>query len=320
MPSSAPIPKNPWKNGELLLEHLEAICKAAREEEVHLLVFPELTVDAEALRHVSEILRKTRGLHPYGVIAGSFHSWAGERKAADDWNGPLPHNELVLLDDTGARLATHRKRGRFRIFSKFLKQLSVLFPGTPADSNGRPLEIFEGIEYGAELQILDTTLGRIAFLICADAIAPDDRGYLPLVRRLRPDLLIVVAMSHQTEPFDAFAEDMSGHWIGTLVVNAFCICQATESLSTSPRNLAQFDLALFERKDSAPTRVRWCYGGREAECRYFKSADGNKEWQTALPPTGVSWLGGLDKKLGLVLNLGLHIPPDSNSKKTKNRA
>jgi predicted amidohydrolase len=303
-----------------LRRHLETVLEAADAEGARLVVFPELTIDPQTREHLQQELRRTQGQHSdlFGVIAGSFHVWPAGASSKDD----PPVNESVLLDRAGAPVMIHRKRGRFRVPGSQVNDR--FFPRKPEKISR---EVYEDIRYGSELQIFETSLGRLAILICADAIAADDRGYLPLIRRLRPDLLLVVSMTPETELFDAFADEMSRHWIGTIFVNAHCICHQRgvrtgllESwlrrlfIRPQPRpsegvNLAAWDLALFETEHSPPTRARWRTGTPEPECFYFKPESGPKGWRPlsqAPGKTGISLLRKGDETLGLLLDLGVH--------------
>jgi hypothetical protein len=307
-----------------LAAYLESLLDAADAEEdedkVNLILLPELTVDRTARSHLQRLLRDRCGeaSRLCGVVAGSFHLWDSEKQVDGE---PPPFNETVFLDRTGAVVTTHRKKGRFRVPASDL--LDALFP-----DRGDVLraEIFENIRYGTELKILDTPLGRLALLICADAIAADDRGFLPVIRRLRPDLLLVVSMTPETEPFDAFASEMSRYWVGTVFVNAHCLLEkAAEARADAakkvaeqpgpprqpppPPNLAALDLALHENKGDPPTRVRWQYAQAEPDCFYFNLAGEKRVWRAlskAPPPHGVSLLQKNGRAFGVVLDLGAH--------------
>jgi predicted amidohydrolase len=278
---------------DALAAHLERLMDAAAEEGVHLLVLPELTVDLPARRALAARLAADRPpIPPYGVVAGSFHllDCGYDRPCA---------NESMLLDHAGAPLAAHHKRGRFRFPAVFLDKAPHLFSRIhPAPEP----EIREDIEYGSELQIVETTLGRLALLICADGLVADDKGYLPVIRRLRPDLLFVIAMSPETEPFEDLFKEMSRYWVGTVFVNAHCV----GGFGKSPQ-LAACDLALHEPAGRPPTRVRWRYGQEDAECIYYYPVDGNLGWRPLGNDTGASlWKHG-GETLGLLLDLGVHL-------------
>jgi hypothetical protein len=279
---------------DALAQHLERLLEAAVEQGVHLLVLPELMVDPPARGALADLLGRDLRKLPYGVVAGSCH-------LLDCGYGRPCANESVLLDRAGAPLTAHRKRGRYQFPSAFIQNAPNFFSRVhpkPAD------EIREDIEYGSELRIVETTLGRLALLICADGIAADDKGYLPVIRRLRPDLVIVVSMSHATEPFEDFFKEMDKYWIGTVFVNAHCVGQ----FGKAPQ-LAACDLALYEAEGKPPTRARWRYGESDAEYIYYNHADKNRNWrplEKAAEETGISWLKRGDEVLGLVLDLGVH--------------
>jgi hypothetical protein len=310
--------ESPMEGADALKTHLEAVIAAANNEEVNLILFPELTVDPSARSH----LQKTLGDHSkepsslYGVVAGSFHLW--EDAAAGPARPPV--NEAVLLDRTGALVMAHHKKGRFRVISSKLS--SKLFANLSQVELPHK-EIFEDICYGSELRLIETSLGRLAILICADAIAADDRGYLPLIHRLRPDLLLVVSMSDETDPFEAFAEEMSRYWIGTVFVNAHSVLKEAEEARevlaaagqpNSPNearspHLAAWNLALYEAENCPATLGRWRFG-QEPESRYFKKSErGPKGWYPLSKdprPSGISLLRHENEILGVVLDLGVH--------------
>jgi predicted amidohydrolase len=325
-------PESPMQGAAELKDHLETVIKAATDEKkgINLILFPELTVDAIARSSLEAALLESSRVWSslYGVVAGSFHFLDGASGAAAGPELP-PVNETVFLDRTGKRVMAHRKKGRFRVTPS--KVSPKFFADSPV--KGLHKEIFEDIRYGSELSLIDTSLGRLAVLICADAIAADDRGYLPLIRRLRPDLLLVISMSAETEPFEAFAEEMSHYWIGTVFVNAHCILaeveaaraaleaqqaaaresQGADGLKPSKEDrsphLAAWNLALYEAEGCPPTRGRWKFG-HEPECLYFKESERRKKGWHALSqdpdPNGISLLRSEDQTLGLVLDLGVH--------------
>ncbi len=326
-------PENPMEGAAELKTHLEMVIRAATDEkeDINLILFPELTVDAIARSGLQEALRERSRVWNslYGVVAGSFHFQDEVSDTASSPERP-PVNETVFLDRMGNPVMAHHKKGRFRVTAS--KVSPKLFANCPTQDLCK--EIFEDVRYGSEFRIFETSLGRLAILICADAIAADDRGYLPLIRRLRPDLLLVISMSDETEPFEAFAEEMSHYWIGTVFVNAHCILKEAEAAKTARRargeaavresqspaglqppkedrspHLAAWDLALYEAKGCPPTRGRWKFG-HEPECRYFKKSEQRAEGWHALSqdpgPNGISLLRWEDQALGIVLDLGVH--------------
>jgi hypothetical protein len=269
-------------------QHLEAVLDAAAAERVDLLVLPELCVDDEA----RGIL--TRASRSHSTIAGSFHFVRPRRGLPAD---ERPVNEAVLYTRSGDAVLTHHKRGLFRI-----PRSHVTSPTMERFFVDRPqvlaAQVTEGIRWGSEIQVLDTSLGRLAVLICADAIDENAEPYRTTVAQLRPDLVFVVSMSLETERFEVFCEEMAVRRIGTVFVNAGCIVSLRRRAA-----LAISDVALFEPPGSAPTRLRWC-NGREDRLERFGFHD-PKGWREHTPDAAAGWLGG-ERRLGLVVDLGVH--------------
>jgi predicted amidohydrolase len=279
---------------EELNRALETVIQAAEEQNVHLVVLPELMVPPAARDTLVQRLSRRTLSRPYGVLAGSFHIPAGI-PAGPNQTGEAPlFNEACLLDHRGRRVLCHQKQFGFRLRRR--EALPPFFPGGPP-KGGMPAEIYEDIEDGAELAILDTTLGRLAMLICFDALAADpDHGFEELIRRVRPDLLFVLSMSPKTRPFEEVFKRMAEHWIGTAYVNAHCVCRRAKGSPERSPLLACCDLALQEPGGAAPTRVLWRIGQDQAQCIYY--GDGPHP-----ESTGVE----VHPALGLILDLGVHL-------------
>ncbi len=240
------------------------------------------------------------------MIAGSFHVWSS---AVEN----LPFNESVLLHRPGLDLLRHQKRGRYKITGGAAAKSPLFHP--PSDKVTG--ELLEGIKGGSELQILETSLGTLAVLICADALEKDPQDYVPLVRELRPDLLFLVSMSHETGPFERFAEEMAEQWIGTIFVNAHCICTPP---TTGNPSLAICNVALYEPEGEASTYFRWRYE-HDPEFFNFRSSKPPKGWPDKSSPgdlsrAGLSWLGG-KRELGLIVDLGVHWGEGETARKRK---
>jgi predicted amidohydrolase len=283
-----------------LRDELSRLLEAAEEENVHLLVLPELTVCPESRQHVRDLLRSQKPRLPYGVVAGSFHVWT--EAAHSSSSETLPFNEALLLGNTGQILLKHHKKKGFRVRREEVGK--PFFPSPPSPAN-LPPEVFEGIVDGPRLEILETSLGRLALLICADAIlAAPHHGYESLVQRLRPDLLFIISMSSETGKFEGFFQRMNDHWISTLFVNARCICE----LKPRQQILAGSDLDFFQAKGMPPTHWRWRLG-QPAECRYHKPPEGrggSRDWRDRTEPPEP--LGAEEHPLlGLIVDLGIHL-------------
>jgi len=291
---------DPMRKPQVLKEHLSSLIEEAEQREVHLVILPELTVCLPAREHIARLLRERSSKYPYAVLAGSFHIWKeqGTQQHADSPAAPV--NESVLLARSFP-LLTHHKRGLFTLPRKAVT--GEFFPGSVLPI--QEVWVREDIRRGCRLEFLETIFGTIAVLICADLIDPDTEEYLNVVRRLRPDLLLVVAMSPETERFQAKAQELSERGVGTLMVNASCIIPAEPGEGQVPC-LALAHLGLFQHPKAPPVFVRW--RGDTSAVERWTYARKRKTWSKfkPTPGKGVSWLEAGGERFGLVLDFGAH--------------
>lgn len=226
-----------------LRQHLATLIQDAKNEELHLLVLPELSVPGDMREMLIGALRSNAAPSLLGIIAGSFHVWRQE--------GGHPHNEAAVLSGRGV-LWCHDKRGYFRVTKGQVEGLMRHRFAEPLP----PLRdvIVEGIEQGDVLRVLDTTLGRLAIIVCADVL-DESGGYLPALRRARPDFVFFVSMSGKCGPFLVVAEQLAQLQVSSLYVNAASVCPSGEDLAFAC-------LALAEPAGAPATRVRWRAGRR----------------------------------------------------------
>ncbi len=286
------------KEGHSLQEQIETALRTAEEQAIHLLVFPELTIDLETRHWLCERLRHSGSNLPYGVVTGSFHIDRDELTR--------PYNESLLIDDKGRTLLEHWKAGRFRITGEQLDgavkagffpdgKLAEVFGLGPHD------EIQEFIEPGSKLQLLETAGAQIAVLICADAIDRKNRRQMrDLIVEVSPDLVLLPSMSFESGPFRVFEEELQELEVGTLLVNAHCVCQPEETL-------ASVSLGHYEQAGGPPARVRWRRGQAAAE-KWNRGRKGNKgEWVEYSPEEGdpYAWMRDpAGERIGLIVDLG----------------
>lgn len=310
----------PISDPKALRASLQRALEAVQRQAVHLAMFPELQVDESGRDTIRALLRDFRHRYPYAVLAGSTHVWRQPQtpKETDPWV-ERPVNEAVLLGRGGQALLRHHKRGPFRLTSEAIQSAPQFFLEEKqlvglAARGGLPNEIWEWIAPGEEISVLETTLGRVVILICADALEASPWAAAGLVHKLRPDLLLLVAMSAETEPFERFASDLERWGISTVIVNAACVC--SESKGT---DLALCSLAFLQPDGAPPTRLRWrrqepsagtTWEGGVIEVWEWHSKP--KDWRALAPretPAGVQWLMGSDpdSPLGVVVDLGVHL-------------
>jgi hypothetical protein len=304
--------EDPIDRPETLARHVDLMMSEAEAVEARLLIFPELTLDPALRQRI--VRRLEGGSSLLAVCAGSFHIWSP--------GAVRPRNEALVLDGGAFPLWTHCKNGAFDLRPGFARANPQLFPRIAAGAlpaEGLP----ELIELGTELQFLDCPLGRIVVLICADALDrnPDTHpSFLGAILALRPDLVLLLAMSPKTASFHPFLEDMVRQGIGVLFVNAACACSpgapsgaptANSAPSGAPTangeeadDLAFFDLCLAELPGSPPTRLRWKLGGDPEWLRHRKGP-----WRPIAPSGDDTGVHLLPSRGGLVVNLEAALTP-----------
>lgn len=268
---------NAYRNLEGLMSHLDRLIQDVREHHLNWLVLPELMITPELRAHLKQAVNETPGL--LGMVAGSYHIW---REGAE-----LPWNESAVLDSRGTEIWVHEKRGYFRLTPHqvtILAEASLFRLPLPSLQG----QVCEGIERGAHLRFLDTTLGRLVVLICADVLAPD--AYQDLLDRVQPDLIFVVAMSEKTAGFEQFATEMEKQGAGTLLVNAATGCGTDEILALAY-------LGVPEPPHAPPSHLRW-RNGHGIEFFDFRSL---KKWLPLPSPSRAASL--LPEGRGLVIDL-----------------
>jgi predicted amidohydrolase len=297
---------------EALGKHLDQILQEVLRESIHILAFPELSIDEGTRELLREKLRKLRPRNPLlAVFAGTFH--IRPKKKEYPHKGTDPYNEAVVWNGLGEPLWTQYKRGAFRLQPHQVKE--EFFPSLKESPRKYPgLSAVEGIRQGAELVVVDSDLGRLTVLICADALEPGP-GYKEVLDRVRPDLALILAMSEKTSGFDQERERLVQQDIGSLFVNAACVCKEGES------DLAFIDLSIHEDTNLPPTRWRWLLGSAEPEWyrnrgpkshanRALSNAFGREKedrWHPSSEWKGRPPVRLLGNGAGLILDLGAYL-------------
>lgn len=184
---------DPAGHGEVLKQHLARLANSG----ANLVVFPELAVPAECQ---SELLESARGLaastsrHPVLLVAGSYH----RQREDGSWENAAP-----VYGAVGDGLTAH-----FDTVFTAVKVEPVYYPpGEPVPEELRhPNGALEGIRTSGTLRIIDTPIGRILVVICKDCLVDTLRG---VINRLRPDIVLVPAMSGGIDRFASFGDDLA---------------------------------------------------------------------------------------------------------------
>jgi predicted amidohydrolase len=242
------------------MDDIAAALAAARRADVRIVLFPELCINEPAREAIAAWLRERYDHGLLGVVAGSTHI-TGEQGV---------RNEAPILGFEGSVVWHHDKRGRFRIPKAALCNAGHLFPDLPSPL---PEVVHEGIEAGNDLYFVDTAVGRIAVVICADAIEPG--GFDAAIARACPDFVFVVSMSNETRRFRDKANELEQRGIASLFVNAGCVCEGKDE------DLAFAYLSLLRTKGAPQTRVRWRNRGKDAGTELVWFDFHLKDWRPA---------------------------------------
>lgn len=178
---------------------LEAILTAAKDQGVDVLVFPELTVDHDALTLIVNFLAHNNSPDQLKlVVAGSFHR---ER----DEGGFV--NLASMLDWQGNVVWQHRKLQPYSLLSGEIakspnvKRIRSLFKARA----GKHVE--ENIRTSHPLAFVDTPIGRMATLICLDYLSGN---VSQAIGRVGCHYLWVPLMTTSIDTFKSHAKDQYG--------------------------------------------------------------------------------------------------------------
>ncbi|HEV7405747.1 MAG TPA: carbon-nitrogen hydrolase family protein [Chthoniobacteraceae bacterium] len=167
-------PKSPDAIREAALNALDEAAAA----ECDLVLFPELCLTAEIQAALSERRKKLGArARPWLVVAGSAYVPVGGGSSAGHYN------QSIVLDRDGKTILTHHK----------LHPYTMSMPELDRYEIGEALEWLactEALETDPyQIEVLDTSAGRIAVLICEDLSTED--FVRPLVEKLGLDWLLV---------------------------------------------------------------------------------------------------------------------------------
>jgi hypothetical protein len=200
---------------------LDEILEACAENQIDVLCFPELTLDASLLQHLRlrlQLHNPTR--HPLLVVSGSFHS---------DAEGGGWINRCRLLGGSGALLSTQDKCTAYSLPGSQVTAVVAKLLGV--DQRGG----YEDIHQSAVLEMIDSPLGRLATPICLDFCGEQIRD---LAVDSCVNLFLVPAMSPRMEPFQESARDFgTQNRAATFVVNSLWMLRQAGSITPEMQSL-----------------------------------------------------------------------------------
>lgn len=171
----------PLPNQLDLKTKLEKTLKKAWINRVDILIFPELTIDHQLIRIITDWQRSNnQDSRIKLIIAGSYHLQGD----AGRWE-----NRTQVISGNGICIFKQAKINRYRIFSDEVKGM--------AQEQKHMLGLnekggIEGVSVSDQINIYDTELGRIAFPICLDYI---NKEVCDAFIETQANLLFVPAMS-----------------------------------------------------------------------------------------------------------------------------
>ncbi len=180
----------------LQLTELDDLIERAREQEIDVLILPELSLGDDALGRLREALRTGATRHPTLVVAGLTH-------AKLDSEAHVYTNQAVLLDSEGNELLRHDKLEPFTHVDLGLENI------VPRAVRDYPF--------------IDTPLGRLVLNVCRDV-----RSDLPMVlnRVIGASLIVVPSYSNRLS-FVAEEATLLGARQGAITA---CVNAANDSL------------------------------------------------------------------------------------------
>jgi predicted amidohydrolase len=162
------------ENGDKIKEYIENVLKKCREEKVHVVVLPELSIDKDLRDSISKWLRENNTEKTIlMVVAGSYH--------VHDSNRNIHENMCIIFGFDGVPLWEQRKMSKCQLdegdikyiknsSKKGLKKFGTIF--NISDRSG-----WEKIDISKTLIIQDSSIGRMAVMICLDYLVIE-KNYL----------------------------------------------------------------------------------------------------------------------------------------------
>lgn len=196
---------------EVARGEIQAVLERCRDLEVDVLMYPELTLDADLQGFLKDEIRwSDEDRFPAMVIAGSFHESAA--------NAGCYVNRTRIYDGLGEEIYQHDKLKRFRLTPEDIAKIKDpgcqkrLCEALGIDGEGGG---HERIEQGHIMRIVDGPLGRMVTSICLDYCGGSIEG---IAKSSRSNLFWVPTMSSSLGPFRERARELGKFCKATTVV------------------------------------------------------------------------------------------------------
>jgi len=198
------------KNRDQITRYIERILEKCRDNDVHIVVFPELTIDEDLRWLISKWLKKNnKDKKIIMVVAGSFHILKDKQK---DRKFDKYENSSIVYRFDGVELWKQVKMNRFQMDQGDIKrtrdsdkkgyvEFKKLFKDT--DSKAR-----EKIDISDTLIIKDSAIGRMAVTICLDHFVKEKDE---LLSNPQVNLIFVPAMSRTLDKMKEASSYLGNH-------------------------------------------------------------------------------------------------------------
>jgi len=193
-------------NKPTISQHIDYVLRTCLEKDVHIVVFPELSIDLELRREVSDWLKLNNSEKKIIMVtAGSWHILKEEEMQT------YVNNSAILRFD-GEVLWEQGKMHQFQLNARDIKELLSLnlrgFEAFYKLLDAPDQQCWEKIEIADTLKIFDSSIGRMAITICLDYFVKERTDLL-----LEPNvnLIFLPAMSPTLNKIKQASFD-SGTW------------------------------------------------------------------------------------------------------------
>jgi len=203
------------KYKDQIIRYIKQVLRKCRDNDVHIVVFPELTIDGELRGRISDWLKKNnKDKKIIMVVAGSFHISLNDQEVdnKNDRKEDMYENSSIVYRFDGVELWKQIKMNKFQLDQGDIKEIISdkrkgfdEFKKLLKDSDTRA---WEKIGTSDTLVIQDSAIGRMAVTICLDHFTLEKND---LLIKPQVNLVFVPAMSFSLEKMKSASLELGNH-------------------------------------------------------------------------------------------------------------
>jgi hypothetical protein len=198
--------------GARYLQELADCLTWARDERIHVLCFPELSVCPEGQKLIAVELRKNAGVLGL-VVGGSFHVGNGS-----DYVNAAPYWVVTTTGDVKSH-PDYEKAEPFSTRVRGAKALPQMQQCCDAATTNGCVHLCEDITPGNKVHVVETSVGVFGILICRDFLS--GQHHVEQYARVVDHLLVVSMNASENAWFWASSEDpLRSNAVATFYVNS----------------------------------------------------------------------------------------------------